>query len=46
MVVRKLVPLKKFNHLDFIYAKDVHKLLNYDIIKMIKVLSDKNYNKE
>lgn len=43
MVMRKLVPLKKFNHLDFLYAKDVHKLLNYDIIKMIKVMSNTKY---
>ncbi|XP_077293219.1 lipase 1-like isoform X2 [Arctopsyche grandis] len=38
-VIRKRMAYDKFNHLDFVYAKDVHTLLNYDVIKMIKMMS-------
>ncbi|XP_077293215.1 lipase 1-like [Arctopsyche grandis] len=39
IVISKLLSHKKFNHLDFVYAKDIHKLLNYDILNMIEAMS-------
>ncbi|XP_077293220.1 lipase 3-like isoform X1 [Arctopsyche grandis] len=40
MSVRK-VGWKKFNHVDYIYAKDVHKYVNMDMLKILDYISYK-----
>lgn len=45
VVHKYLVPHEKFNHIDFLYAIDVQKLVNDEIVKMLnlKENADANY---
>ncbi|XP_077290943.1 lipase 1-like [Arctopsyche grandis] len=40
-VMTKLLPYEKFNHIDFVYAKNIHTLLNYDILKIFETIYEK-----
>lgn len=44
MIHKYLVPHEKFNHIDFLYAIDVQKLVNDEVVKMMNLKDNFDFN--